>query len=88
MTAEFHPLLPGEVIGLVPHYARREGDWDISNLVAGCKQRLTEGRSRWLSRAAALLQAAEREYKAPYLVDFIRMMLHTRMCTDELLGLE
>ena len=75
-------------MGLELHYARREWDWDVSNLAAGRKQRLTEGRSCWLSRAAALLPAAEREPKAPHLVDFIRMMLHTGMCTGELLGLE
>jgi integrase len=72
------------------NYARREWGWEIPNPTSGRKLPVPEGRVRWLSRAqaAALIQAAEGEPKAPHLADFIRLALHTGMRRGELLGLE
>jgi integrase len=48
------------------------------------------GRVRWITRAesAALIRAAESEPRAPYLADFITVVLHTGMRKGEILGLE
>ncbi|MFO1351545.1 MAG: site-specific integrase [Gammaproteobacteria bacterium] len=78
------------VLSAALNYARREWGWAAPNPVSGHKLRVPEGRVRWLSRAeaVALIQAATREPKAPHLVDFIRLALHTGMRKGELLGLE
>ena len=72
------------------NWARRELDWDLPNPVQGRRLRPPEGRIRWITRpeAAALLEAAQCEPKAPHLVDFIRLALHTGMRRGEILGLE
>lgn len=72
------------------NYARREWSWDIPNPVQGRRLREPEGRVRWISRAeaVALLRVAAAEPKAPHLVDFIRLALHTGCRRGELLGLE
>lgn len=72
------------------NWARSELDWEVNNPVAGRKLREPEGRIRWITRAeaAALLQAAGGIPKAPHLVNFILLGLHTGMRRGEMLGLE
>ncbi len=72
------------------NYARREWGWDIPNPVAGCRQKEPEGRLRWITREEAerLIRAASRNSRAPHLVDFIRLALHTGCRRGELLHLE
>jgi len=72
------------------NYARREWGWEHPNPAAQCKQREPEGRVRWLTRAevAALVNAAERDPRAPHLPDFIRLAVNSGCRKGELLGLE
>ena len=87
------PATINKEVGLLSsaiNYARREWDWVIPNPAARRKLKEPEGRVRWISRAEAfgLIHAAESEPKAPHLVDFIRLALHTGCRRGELLGLE
>jgi integrase len=72
------------------NYCNREDGWGLPNPVTGRKLPEPESRVRWITRteAAALLQAAEIEAKAPYLADFVRVALYTGCRKEELLGLE
>ncbi len=78
------------VLSSALNYARREWGWEIPNPTSGRKLPVPEGRVRWLNaiEAAALIEAAESEPKAPHLADFIRLALHTGMRRGALLGLE
>lgn len=78
------------LLSSVINYARREWSWEIPNPVHGRRLREPEGRVRWISRAeaVALLRAAELQKRAPHLVDFVRLALHTGCRRGELLGLE
>ncbi|MDZ7839639.1 MAG: site-specific integrase [Gammaproteobacteria bacterium] len=70
------------------NYARREWEWDIPNPVSGRKLKEPEGRVRWITRgdAEALIRGIKKSQS--YLVDFIRLALHTGCRKQELLGLE
>ena len=72
------------------NYAKREWEWSVNNPVNGRTLREPESRTRWLQpeEAAALIAAARAEPKAPHLVDFILLALHTGMRRGELMGLE
>ena len=72
------------------NYARKEWGWQLVNPVAGIRLKEPAGRVRWLSRgdAKALISAARDLPRAPHLLDFIRLALHTGMRKGELLGLE
>lgn len=62
----------------------------LPNPTRGRKLREPEARIRWLSNAEAdrLITAATGAYRAPHLVDFIVMALHTGCRSGELLGLQ
>lgn len=62
----------------------------MNNPVNGRTLREPESRTRWLrpEEAVALVEAAHAEPKAPHLVDFMVLALHTGMRRGELLGLE
>ncbi len=72
------------------NWARRDLEWDLPNPVEGRKLKEPHGRTRWLSRgeAAALLDAAKTVWRAPHLVDFVRLGLFTGMRPGEMLQLE
>jgi len=72
------------------NWAKRELGWEIQNPVDGRRPREPEGRIRWITKAeaASLLEAAANERRAPHLVDFVRLGLHTGMRKGEMLGLE
>jgi integrase len=72
------------------NWARDELDWEVPNPVRGRRLREPEGRVRWITRgeAAALLQAARTEPRAPWLADFIQLGLYTGMRSGEMLGLK
>ena len=72
------------------NYARREWGWNIDNPAAGCREKEPEGRVRWISKAeaAALLRAAENQYRTPHLVAFIVLALNTGCRKGELLNLD
>jgi len=87
------PATINKEVGLLSaaiNYARSEWDWDIPNPAARRKLKEPEGRVRWISRAEAvsLIRAAASQKRAPHLVDFIRLALHTGCRKGELLGLE
>ncbi len=71
------------------NWARRELDWDIANPAQGRRLREPVGRVRWITREEAqkLLETAAGITRAPHLVDFIRLGLHTGMRSGEMLGL-
>lgn len=72
------------------NWCRREMEWNIRNPVQGRRPKAPPGRVRWISRdeAALLIQAADRNSRAPLAGEFIRLALHTGMRRGELLGLE
>lgn len=72
------------------NYCNREHEWSLPNLVTGRKLKEPKGRVRWITEeeARALISAAGREDKAPYLQDFITLALHAGMRKEEMLGLE
>lgn len=72
------------------NWARKALDWDVPNPFLGSRQKEPEGRVRWLTTAEAesLVRAAQRDPRAPHLVDFILLGLYTGMRTGEMLGLE
>ena len=71
------------------NYARREWDWEVSNPAE--RMRLTEGDGRkrfaTVDEVMALICAAERHKRAPYLADLIRVAVNTGCRRGELLGL-
>ena len=71
------------------NFVNRDLDWMLPNPVTGRKLKEPQGRLRWLSKAeaAALIQAAERIPRSPFLADFIRLALHTGCRSGELRGL-
>lgn len=72
------------------NYARTHWEWDIPNPVKDRKPPKGEDRIRWLKpeEAERLIAAARREPRAPHLVDFIVLGLHTGCRSQEMLGLE
>lgn len=70
------------------NWAREELEWDIPNPALKRKLRELTGRTSWLTKAEALLRAAQQIARAPHLVDFIRLGLNTGMRSGEMLGLE
>lgn len=72
------------------NWAKRDLEWQLPNPVMGRLLRAPEGRLRWLSREEAerLVNAARGQPRAPYLVDFLELALHTGMRRGEILGLE
>lgn len=69
------------------NWCNKNLDWSVPNPFAHRKLPEPEGRLRWLTRdeAARLIDAAG---PWPYLVDFLRLALHTGMRSGELMGLE
>lgn len=87
------PATINKEIGLLSsafNWVRKDLGWDVVNPVQGRRLNEGQGRIRWLTRAeaAALMRAAESQVRAPHLVDFIRLGLHTGMRKGEMLGLE
>lgn len=92
-TAGAQPGTINKEVGLLSsalNWANRELEWGVPNPARGRRLKEPEGRMRWLNRAeaAALIQAARSEPKAPHLVDFVRLGLNTGMRRGEMLGLE
>lgn len=89
-------LAPGTVnkeIGLMSaalNWARRELEWDVANPWQSRRQREPAGRARWLTHEEAdrLIGEAQRALRAPYLVDFVRLGLHSGLRSSEMLELE
>ena len=92
-------IAPGTInkeVGLMSaamNWARHELEWDVRNPWES--RRLTEpaGRNRWLTReeTAQLIKAASeptRLMRSPWLLDFIRLGLHSGMRPGEMLWLE
>jgi len=87
---------PGTInkeIGLLSraiNWARIELDWELNNPVQGRRLREPRGRVRWIthSEAVVLVHAAQQLDASPYLVDFIRLGLHTGMRKGEMLKLQ
>lgn len=71
-------------------WCNRELGWNLPNPIQGRKLKEPEGRRRWLSmeEAGNLLDAARSNARAPYLVDFLNLALHTGMRRGEMLELE
>ncbi|MEL0583461.1 MAG: site-specific integrase [Candidatus Thiodiazotropha sp. (ex. Lucinoma kazani)] len=91
--AERAPGTINKEIGLMSaalNWAKRELEWDVGN--PWCQRKLKEpaGRNRWLTQEEAdlLLKSSREARRAPHLVDFIRLGLHSGMRTMEMLGLE
>lgn len=78
------------LLGVALNWVRVELEWNIPNPAHGRKLKEAGPRERWLSNeeASALLAAASKCLKAPYLVDFIKLGLYTGMRPGEILGLE
>lgn len=78
------------VLSAAFNYCRRDLGWGIENPLAGRLGKKPEGRIRWITRAEAdaLIAAARRSEKAPYLWAFIQLGLFSGMRKGELLGLE
>jgi integrase len=72
------------------NYAKRECGWNLSNPTERRKLPEPEGRVRWISQqeADALIEAASRARRAPFLADLITVALYTGCRRGELLGLE
>lgn len=70
-------------------WAVLELEWEIENPWRKMTLSPDNARTRYLSREEAdrLVSAAERQRKAPYLSDFIRLILHTGMRPGEALSL-
>jgi len=69
-------------------WAKREG-WPVDNIMIGMRQQEPSGRDRWLTRDEAdrLLNAARRP-RAPYLHDYVLLILQTGLRPGEALSLE
>ncbi len=72
------------------NWAKKERGWEIQNPVDGRRLREPEGRIRWITQEQAeeFLKAAGHDPRAPHLVDFVRLGLHTGMRKGEMLGLD
>lgn len=70
--------------------ARLDWDWEIPNPAQGMRESEGEGRQVFLTedQFAALVQAASRQKRAPYLADLITVAVMTGCRKGELLGLE
>jgi integrase len=87
------PATVNREIGLLSaalNWARKELEWDVPNPAEGRRLKEPDGRTRWLTEAdaLALIAAAKRAVRAPHLVDFIVLGLHTGMRPGEMLALE
>ena len=71
------------------NYARREWDWEVPNPAERMRLNEGDGRKRFATVAeiVALVRAAERHKRAPYLADLIRVAVNTGCRRGELLGL-
>ncbi|UHD16320.1 tyrosine-type recombinase/integrase [Thiocapsa bogorovii] len=71
-------------------YANVELEWMLPNPVAGRKLAEPEGRVRWITReeSVALIAAAGRAPRAPFMADLITVALYTGCRRGELLGLD
>jgi integrase len=71
------------------NFARREWDWEIPNPAERMRLSESEGRKRFarVDEVRALISAAERHKRAPYLADLIRVAVNTGCRRGELLGL-
>jgi integrase len=78
-----------DLLSAAINYARIEWEWDIPNVTLGVSLPEPEGRLRYLSKEeyARLLEAAKGNKKAPHLIDFLRLAVHTGMREQEMLGL-
>lgn len=72
------------------NWAKRHLQWQLPNVVSGRLLRAPEGRLRCLSHedAGRLVAAAEKQKRAPHLVEFLEIALHTGMRRGEILGSE
>lgn len=70
--------------------ARLDWDWEIPNPAQGMREPESEGRQVYLTRAqfGALVQAASRQKRAPYLADLVVVAVMTGCRKGELLGLD
>lgn len=71
-------------------YCQHELGWDVpANLLRGRLPKLRDGDVRWLTRTEyeALIAAAEKNARAAWLPDFIRIAVNTGLRHRELLGL-
>lgn len=71
-------------------YCQHELGWDVpADLLRGRLPKLRDGEVRWLTRAEyeSLVAAAERNARAAWLPDFIRLAVNTGLRHRELLGL-
>lgn len=96
MTRRREGATPGTVnreIGFLSaalNWGRKTLGWKLENPAEAQRMPEPVGRNRWLTQeeAASLLQAARLEVKAPHLVDFIQLGLHTGMRAGEMLELD
>ena len=72
------------------NHARHEWDWDIANPAERMRESEGEGRHTYLTAEQfnALVSAASRQKRAPYLADLITVAVMTGCRRGELLGLE
>lgn len=72
------------------NWARVNWDWEVPNPVQGMRERESEGRQVFLTQEqfVALVGAASRQKRAPYLADLITVAVMTGCRKGELLGLE
>jgi integrase len=78
------------LLSVAINYARREWEWNIPNNVQGMRQKVPEGRVRYLTLAEGrrLIEVAEKHTRSPLLVHFIRLALNTGCRKNEMLKLE
>jgi len=71
------------------NHANAEWDWNLPNPMKGRVPAPPDGRIRWIThdQANTLIEAAKARKRAPYLVDMIRLALHTGLRHRELLNL-
>ncbi|NNC24230.1 site-specific integrase [Salinisphaera sp. USBA-960] len=71
------------------NHANAEWDWHVPNPMHGRIPTPPDGRIRWITHdeADSLLEAAASRRRAPYLVDMVRLALHTGLRHRELLNL-
>lgn len=92
-ASDIGPATINRELGLLSaalNWAKRHLEWQLPNPVTGRLLRAPAGRLRWLSRedASRLVMVAEKQKRAPHLVEFLEIALHTGMRRGEILGLE